>query len=67
METTRHNELLATEPLKFNDAGRDGRTPGRKLSKDDIASTSALIRGCTNQSCCDGPQLPDVLTMSHGF
>jgi len=29
------------------------RTPGRKLSKEDLSATSALILGCTNQ-CCDG-------------
>jgi hypothetical protein len=28
------------------------RTPGRKLVKEDLASTSVLIRGCTVQTCC---------------
>jgi hypothetical protein len=44
------------ETLTFqNDGERKERTPGRKLSKDDISSTSVLIRGCTTQSCCGGP------------
>jgi hypothetical protein len=64
MEMIRHTELTSTETLKFTDAGRAGRTPSRKLNKDDIASASALIRGCTTQSCCgDDKQLPDVITM----
>ena len=29
------------------------RTPGRKLTKEDLSATSALILGCTTQ-CCDG-------------
>jgi len=29
------------------------RTPGRRLTKEDLSATSALILGCTNQ-CCDG-------------
>jgi len=46
-------ELKTNESLKFNDnGGSSSRTPGRKLSKDDISNTSALIRGCTTQSCC---------------
>ena len=65
-QTTSHIELSVNEPLKFKDGVREGRTPSRKLSKDDIASASVLIRGCTTQSCC-GHQLPDVLTMSQGF
>jgi hypothetical protein len=50
-----HIELKTNESLKFNDNDtRNNRTPGRKLSKDDISNTSVLIRGCTTQSCC-GP------------
>ena len=63
-QTTSHTELPSNEPLKFKD---DGRTPSRKLSKDDIALASVLIRGCTVQSCCDGSELPDVITMKKGF
>lgn len=29
------------------------RTPGRKLTKEDLAATSALILGCTCQTCCN--------------
>jgi len=47
-------------PQKNDDRTRDpkveqsqsGRTPGRKLIKEDIATTSVLIRGCTPQTCC---------------
>jgi len=69
MQTTNHIELSVNEPLKFEDGVREGRTPGRKLSKDDITSASVLIRGCTTQSCCGGdePRLPDVITMRRGF
>jgi len=54
-----HIELKTNESLKFNDnSARSNRTPGRKLSKDDISNTSVLIRGCTTQCCCgDGPVL----------
>lgn len=37
------------------------RTPGRKLTKEDLSATSALILGCTTQCCpgsgsdCSGP------------
>jgi hypothetical protein len=27
------------------------RTPGRKLTKEDLSATSALILGCTTQCC----------------
>jgi hypothetical protein len=48
----------ATEALKLQENGkRSERTPGRKLTKDDISSTSVLIRGCTTQSCCEPPPL----------
>ena len=33
------------------------RTPGRKLTKEDLSATSALILGCTTQCCssdCSG-------------
>lgn len=30
------------------------RTPGRKLTKEDLSATAALIMGCTCQKCCDG-------------
>ena len=47
-------------PQKIDDRTRDSkdqqpqsnRTPGRKLIKEDIATTSVLIRGCTPQTCC---------------
>jgi hypothetical protein len=29
------------------------RTPGRKLTKEDLSATSALILGCTCQCCPD--------------
>ncbi|MCA1618606.1 MAG: hypothetical protein LC795_04690 [Acidobacteria bacterium] len=41
--------------MLLNNDERDGRTPARKLVKDDISSTSVLIRGCTTQKCCDEP------------
>ena len=35
------------------------RTPGRKLSREDLASTSALILGCSCvQNCCGGATGP---------
>ena len=37
------------------------RTPGRKLTKEDLSATSALILGCTTQCCpgsdCSGPPI----------
>ena len=33
-----------TEPVTW-------RTPGRKLTKEDLSATSALILGCTTQCC----------------
>lgn len=33
----------------------EARTPARKLSKEDLSNTSALIRGCCSQGCCDSP------------
>jgi hypothetical protein len=49
------------ETLKFQDnPKRDERTPGRKLTKDDISSTAVLIRGCTTQSCCEPPNMTGV-------
>ena len=29
------------------------RTPGRKLTKEDLSATSVLLMGCTCQACCD--------------
>ncbi len=29
------------------------RTPGRKLTKEDLSATSVLLLGCTCQECCD--------------
>jgi len=45
--------LEATKPITW-------RTPGRKLTKEDLSTTSALILGCTTQCCpkepdCSGP------------
>lgn len=37
-----------------------GRTPGRKLTRDDLAKTmgGALMRGCCTQGCCgDEPEI----------
>jgi len=31
------------------------RTPGRKLTKEDLSVTSALILGCSCQPCCKPP------------
>jgi hypothetical protein len=28
------------------------RTPGRKLTKEDLSATSVLLMGCTCQECC---------------
>ena len=28
------------------------RTPGRKLTKEDLSATSVLLLGCTCQECC---------------
>ena len=44
------------------------RTPGRKLTKEDLSATSALILGCTTQCCSGGcseggghlPQMPNL-------
>jgi hypothetical protein len=32
-----------------------GRTPGRKLTRDDLSKTmgGALVRGCCTQGCCE--------------
>ena len=52
--TTTAFEITA-EPIPW-------RTPGRKLTKEDLSATSALILGCTTQCCngdCSGP-LPDT-------
>ena len=50
-ERQAHSEA---EALKHQESERKntGRTPGRKLIKEDLASTSVLIRGCTVQTCC---------------
>ncbi len=37
---------ITTEPITW-------RTPGRKLTKEDLSATSALILGCTCQCCPD--------------
>jgi hypothetical protein len=34
-----------TEPITW-------RTPGRKLTKEDLSATSVLLMGCTCQECC---------------
>jgi hypothetical protein len=49
------------ETLRFlNKDERNERTPGRKLTKDDISTTSVLIRGCSTQDCCGtGPLTGD--------
>ncbi|MCA1612648.1 MAG: hypothetical protein LC795_04695 [Acidobacteria bacterium] len=57
MIETKHHEVKTTQPLKYDE--RDGRTPARKLVKDDISSTSVLIRGCTTQKCCDEQTILD--------
>lgn len=36
------------------------RTPGRKLTKEDLSATSILILGCSEQGCCDWPIEPNV-------
>jgi hypothetical protein len=48
---------MTTEPIAW-------RTPGRKLTKEDLSATSALILGCTTQCCkgypeCSGPPILD--------
>ena len=40
------NTPFEAEPITW-------RTPGRKLTKEDLSATSALILGCTTQ-CCNG-------------
>ena len=35
---------VVTQPITW-------RTPGRKLTKEDLSATSALILGCTTQCC----------------
>ncbi|XXF78898.1 hypothetical protein P2318_03825 [Myxococcaceae bacterium GXIMD 01537] len=37
----------------------EGRTPGRKLSRDDLSKTmgGALIPGCCTQGCCQEPPI----------
>ena len=45
------NTPFEAEPIAW-------RTPGRKLTKEDLSATSALILGCTTQCCnsdCSGP------------
>jgi len=41
-----------------------GRTPGRKLTREDLSKTvgGALIRGCCTQGCCgeENPRLPEL-------
>jgi hypothetical protein len=41
------------------------RTPGRKLTKEDLTATSALILGCTTQCCssdCSGGGEETIIT-----
>jgi hypothetical protein len=45
-EDTEPTMAPITEPVTW-------RTPGRKLTKEDLSVTSALILGCTCQPCCD--------------
>ncbi|MCA1612649.1 MAG: hypothetical protein LC795_04700 [Acidobacteria bacterium] len=58
-ETSTFAELTIPETTRVVNRNNDGgaRTPGRKLVKDDISTTSALIRGCTTQCCCEPPNL----------
>jgi len=50
MERTDKNDASLSE-LTFEQLV--SRTPGRKLSREDLASTSALILGCScTQRCC---------------
>lgn len=37
---------------KKNEQQQSERTPGRKLVKEDLATTSVLIFGCSPQTCC---------------
>lgn len=41
-------------------AQQEARTPARKLSREDLSSTSALIRGCCSQGCCAASQLDET-------
>jgi hypothetical protein len=51
MESTLQSEEMKTSPATQSSA----RTPARKLNKEDLSTTSALIRGCCMQGCCDSP------------
>jgi hypothetical protein len=53
MSKTQEEVNSTGESVKQSDEPITWRTPGRKLSKEDLSATSALILGCTNQ-CCDG-------------
>ena len=50
---------ISAEPIAW-------RTPGRKLTKEDLTATSALILGCTTQccssDCSDGGEQQNQLT-----
>ena len=46
---------LTTEPITW-------RTPGRKLTKEDLSATSALILGCTTQCCPDMTECSSPVT-----
>ena len=37
---------------KKNEQQQSESTPGRKLVKEDLATTSVLIFGCSPQTCC---------------
>jgi hypothetical protein len=45
-------EKKASQNEKNRNEPNSGRTPGRKLVKEDITTTSVLIRGCSIQTCC---------------
>jgi hypothetical protein len=53
------DEILTTFPPETQPI--TWRTPGRKLTKEDLSATSALILGCTTQCCnsdCSGGPAP---------
>jgi|SwirhisoilCB3_FD_contig_31_11256674_length_519_multi_21_in_0_out_0_1 hypothetical protein len=44
--------FVKPQEVKHDEQQKTPRTPGRKLVKEDLATTSVLIRGTTFQTCC---------------
>ena len=61
----KQEEVLTSIPFEVSAESIPWRTPGRKLTKEDLTATSALILGCTTQCCnsdCSGGGEETVIT-----